>query len=726
MIGTGQGVYRTPTIILQDAARRLPFGQGTFPLGGGMYRRTQDTAVQEWRPYDYSAILRENMAARVLPFGQGTFPLGKGTYDQAEQFDVQTPAYVPYSLVLENFARQPIQTFLQTPISSPIGTSFRDATYAGWVAPDETWIMERSPDWSVLESFTPPPPPADPPLKSLWEYQTKVVAERNPGRYILIHQPAYFEVHPDDPPVGDWFNRTQALNALTFKPLQALIPPPLSLVQAGPRRDAPPIGGYAQRWVQAMFAAETRSLILQGRATAELPKPDPSGKWFNRQLEMTLAAAAASYSPVLQPRDRLGQFLRSGADLPSIGNPLALAPVLAALTRPPAPDLPTFWYALGGRRLPIGVGAFPLGGALADQTAKALVAEWAAFAPYARISETQVRQVIRPLGLGVFPLGSGTTRQASHLLAQAWPTFEPYGLILEAFGHPPIQTFLQTVVQNPSGDPFRTATLLGWAAPDEVWILERAPDWSVLESFTPPPPPANPPLKGLWDAPALQMALRNPGRFLLVHEPTYDQTQPEAPPIGNDPNALAAELIATWDAYAPKSTVRERLLSIILAPARTDPPPVGGYSQRWIQAQFARETPSLILQRLVTLPITGIAEVPSGNLLGRLQESYRASQITEPYFKILEPYGRLGELITPPPSAPPLGVPLWWLHMLYWLTKPPTPDLPAFWYAQLFRRNILVTPPASPPVGGQRRKTPLYLRRLRLLELRRQNPENML
>src|SRR5262249_29885596 len=147
--------------------------------------------------------------------------------------------------------------------------------------------------------------------------------------------------------------------------------------------------------------------------------------------------------------------------------------------------------------------------------------------------------------------------------------------------------------QAPMANTFLTGTIAGWRGLPEVWIMERSPDWSTLESFTPPPPPPlGPQFAGLWSAPTIRLAGTETRRYILLTEPYYVETLLEAPPIGDVLNSVARSLISDWLAYAPPFTVlpQPSQLAGRLAPPRTDKPPdLGLLSQRWIQWEIIRE-----------------------------------------------------------------------------------------------------------------------------------------
>src|SRR5215475_7882695 len=105
MLYSAPGVYTGGTVVLPDAARVLPFGQGTFPLGNGQPWQEARAELQRYRePPPIDEI--QGRGARVIPFGQGTFPPGGGVGPQAQQYIVEdSAAYSPYSLILQPFDR---------------------------------------------------------------------------------------------------------------------------------------------------------------------------------------------------------------------------------------------------------------------------------------------------------------------------------------------------------------------------------------------------------------------------------------------------------------------------------------------------------------------------------------------------------------------------------------------------------------------------------------------
>jgi hypothetical protein len=366
------------------------------------------------------------------------------------------------------------------------------------------------------------------------------------------------------------------------------------------------------------------------------------------------------------------------------------------------------------RSLPIGPGTFPFGNGGPQQEARAYSQRWRGPDP---INETVARGMpVLPFGQGTFPLGGGTTAQTADLIVEAWPVYEPYSLILQPFDR--MRQHLDFLVAPSAffGNPIQTATIAGWRGLPEVWIMERSPDWAVLESFTPPVAPDAPPWLSMWAPAQLQVPTRPAGQYVLLYEPTYFETLVEAPPIGDVVNTLAKQLVAEWSAYAPPwlNLQRAPLLAGQLAPPRTDPPPIGGWSQRWVQWLYARERYDVVLQRLAQLKPPG-AEPPLGDWILNQQGIYEASQVTAPYSLILESVAKTGPFLQSGPQAPPLGNPWWWIQMLYWLRRGPDPALPHYWFARWATRTDLLNNPPPPPVPGTRRMTPAQLRRLRLL-----------
>src|SRR5262249_56414416 len=128
-----------------------------------------------------------------------------------------------------------------------------------------------------------------------------------------------------------------------------------------------------------------------------------------------------------------------------------------------------------------------------------------------------------------------------------------------------------------------TIPLSGWRGRREVWSREKVSRaCGMMASFTPPPPPPlGPKYGGLWNAETIRLAGTVTGRYVLLNEPYYGESLLEPPPVGDALNSLARTLISDWLVYAPPFTVlpQPSLLARLLAPPRTDPPPLGRPAQ---------------------------------------------------------------------------------------------------------------------------------------------------
>lgn len=364
------------------------------------------------------------------------------------------------------------------------------------------------------------------------------------------------------------------------------------------------------------------------------------------------------------------------------------------------------------RRLPFGQGTFPLGNGSLQQEPRAYLQRWTGPAPVTEV-QSKSRLPQPPNVIAAYMVG-GDPRLKAPWILDGNPNYSPYSLILGPYDRLYRGLQATTPISTPPGDPTRVQVIGAWPwdAP-EVWIMERSPDWSVLQSFTAPPPPPPPSSLG-WaqDPHVLQMIARPIGQYVLLVEPAFNETILDTPPIGDVPNSLARTLINLWQDFTPPTLVYPRTSPLAgqQAPPRVDKPPIG--ENRWIAAMLTSPiyNPVREIQRFLTTP--GRPPIP-GDALGQQLAAFRWAAFREPYSTILEPSIRLGELVTPKAQAT-IGNLWWWLQMMYWISRAPDPTLPWWWFARESRMNIQPNPIVAPPVFRQRTLPP-YLRRLQLL-----------